>query len=62
MQKPVIVSNTTRRKHPIALMVVAFSAGMLLASFNANHVDVGEVITALGTVAVTKWLAGGPQA
>jgi hypothetical protein len=60
MQKPVIVSNTTRRKHPVVLMVVAFSAGMLLASFNANHVDVGEVITALGTVAVTRWLAGGP--
>lgn len=62
MEKPVIVSNQTRRKHPLALMVVAFSAGMLLASFNASHVDLGEVITALGTVAVTKWLAGGPQA
>jgi hypothetical protein len=62
VNKPVIVTNTTRRKHPIALMVVAFSAGMLLASFNANHVDLGEVLTALGTVAVTRWLAGGPPA
>lgn len=62
MQKPVIVTNATRRNHPVILMVIAFSAGMILASFNASHVDAGEVLTALGTVAVTRWLAGGPSA
>jgi hypothetical protein len=60
VNKPVIVTNTTRRRHPVALMLVAFAAGMTLASFNANHVDLGEVITALGTVLITKYLAGGP--
>lgn len=61
MKKPVVVRNATRRNHPLALMAVAFGAGMVISSFTATHVDAGEVLTALGTVAITRWLAGGPS-